>query len=216
MAPMRTLCGLLHSSIGRKIMVATAGILLCGFLAAHLAGNLFLLVGEGAFNHYAELLEKNPLLIPAEIGLAALFLLHIVTSLWLKWENRRARPAAYAVSASKGGRTPGSATMAATGSLILIFLIIHIKSFKFGDKSDGLYRLVMSSFEWTPYTLFYVAAMGALGLHLSHGVQSAFNTFGVNHPKYTPLIKKAGLGFAGLIAAGFAFLPIWACYLVRR
>ncbi len=213
---MRTLCGLLHSSIGRKITVATAGILLCGFLVTHLAGNLFLLVGENAFNHYAEVLEANPLLVPAEIGLLALFALHIVTSLWLKWENRRARPAAYAVSASKGGRTPGSGTMAATGTVILTFLIIHIKSFKYGDKPDGLYRLVMDSFAWGPYTVFYVVAMGALGLHLSHGVQSAFNTFGVNHPKYTPLIKKAGLGFAGLVAAGFAFLPIWACYLVRR
>lgn len=215
MPAMRWLCGLVHSSIGRKVMVAAAGILLCGFLVTHLAGNLFLLVGEGPFNRYAEALEENPLLLPAELGLAALFLIHIVTTLWLKWENRQARPVGYAIEASKGGRTPGSRSMALTGTFLLAFLIVHLKTFKFADKPDGLFRLVMDSFARTPYTLFYVAAMAGLGLHLSHGVQSAFNTFGVNHPKYTPLIKKAGMGFAALIAGGFALLPIWACYLVK-
>lgn len=201
---------LIQSSIGKKVLVALAGLLLCGFLVTHLAGNLFLLAGSDAFNHYAELLEKNPLLIPAELALLGLFLIHIVLALTVTWQNKQARPVAYEESASKGGRTPGSRTMAISGTLLLAFLIVHIKTFKYGDKPTGLYDLVMSSFADPLYTGFYVLAMAALGLHLSHGFQSGFQTLGVNHPRYTPLIKGAGLLFAAVISAGFAFLPIWA------
>lgn len=200
------------SSIGKKILVALAGLLLCGFLVAHLAGNLFLLKGADAFNHYAETLESNPLIIPAEIGLAALFLIHIILSLKSRWQNRQARPVAYELQEGKGARTWGSRTMAYSGLLLLTFLIVHIKTFKFGDKNDGLFQLVTSSFANKAYTGFYVLAMAALGLHLSHGFQSAFQTLGVNHPKYTPLIKGAGLLFALAIAGGFAALPLWAYF----
>ncbi len=198
------------SSIGKKVMVALAGLLLCGFLAAHLAGNLLLLAGEGPFNHYAETLEKNPLLPLAELGLLALFLVHIVVSVVARAQNMRARPQGYALVASKGGRTPGSGTMIVTGTLVLVFLIVHIKTFKFGAKVDGLYRLVMDSFANPYYAGFYVVAMAGIGLHLSHGFQSAFQTFGINHPRYTPLIKRAGLALAGALSLGFAFLPAWA------
>ena len=85
-------CNILSSSIGRKVIVGLAGLLLCGFLVTHLAGNLFLLVGEGAFNHYAEALEHNPLLPLAEGGLVVLFALHILVSLKLRRENCQARP----------------------------------------------------------------------------------------------------------------------------
>lgn len=208
---MEKLCQLLHSSIGRKALVALAGLFLCGFLVTHLAGNLFLLVGEDAFNRYAETLETNPLLIPAEIALAGLFLLHILVSLKLRYDNAAARPVAYAAGLEgKGARTWGSRTMAVSGLLVLAFLVVHIRTFKFGDKPEGLYRLVMAAFSNPLYGLFYVAAMGGLGLHLSHGFQSAFQTLGANHPKYTPWIKRLGLAFALAIAGGFAALPVWA------
>ena len=209
---MQLLCRIVNSSIGKKVMVAAAGLLLCGFLITHLAGNLFLLVGATAFNHYAETLEKNPLLPIAEIGLFALFLLHIVTSLILRVQDKQARPIAYDHKQSKGGSTWGSSTMAISGSLILIFLIVHIKTFKFGDQSDGIFHLVVSSFKNPLYAGFYVLAMAGLGLHLSHGFQSAFRTFGLSHPKYMCLVKKIGWGFALLISAGFAMLPIWAFF----
>lgn len=207
------ICSLVNSSIGKKVMVALAGLLLCGFLLAHLAGNFLLLVGEGPFNLYAETLEHNPLLPLAEIGLVALFLLHIVVAVTLKLQNKSARPTDYEAAKSKGGRTPGSMSMAVSGTLILAFLIVHLKTFKFAEDPEGLFRLVMSSFQNKGYTLFYVVAMSALGLHLSHGFQSAFQTLGLNHPKYTPLIKMAGLAFAVLIGAGFSFLPLWACFI---
>ncbi|MBI4051613.1 MAG: succinate dehydrogenase cytochrome b subunit [Elusimicrobia bacterium] len=201
-----------RSSIGKKVLVALAGLFLCLFLVTHLAGNLFLLVGENAFNHYAEALEKNPLLIVAEFGLAALFLIHILVSLQVKYEDRRARPIGYLQQKSKGGSSWGSRTMIFSGLLLLVFLVVHIKTFKFGDAGEGLFRLVVTAFQNKFYVAFYVLAMSALGLHLSHGFQSAFQTLGVEHPGYTPWIKKAGCFFSALIAGGFALLPLWAYF----
>lgn len=207
---MCTLCRFFKSSIGRKVVVGLAGLLLCGFLITHLAGNMFLFVGEGAFNHYAETLGKNPLLPGAEIVLALLFFIHIVVSLRLRYENKQARPAGYEDAKAKGGRTPGSRSMTWTALLVLAFLIVHIKTFRFGDDAEGLYRLVMTWFANPLYAGFYVVAMLGLGLHLSHGVQSAFQTLGLNHPRYTPAIRKISVLFAVVIAGGFMFIPIWA------
>lgn len=207
---MSQLCRLFSASIGKKLIVAVAGLLLCGFLVTHLAGNLLLFAGGDAFNKYAETLEHNPFLIPAEIVLTTIFLAHIVVSLRLRWQNKQARPAGYAMEKAKGGRTPGSRTMTITALLVLAFLVIHIRTFKFGGGGENLYQHVMTWFKNPLYTGFYVAAMIGLMLHLSHGVQSAFQTLGLNHPRYTPLIKKGGLAFAVLVAGGFALIPIWA------
>lgn len=207
-------CRIFGSSIGRKAIVALAGLLLCGFLVTHLAGNLFLFVGEETFNHYAKTLENSPLLLPAELVLAAIFLGHILVSLKLRWENKQARPVGYVMQESKGGRTLGSRTMGVSGILLLAFLIIHVKTFKFTDHTAGLYRVVMDAFANKAYSGFYVLAMGALGLHLSHGFQSAFQTLGVSHPRYRALIRGLGLLFAVAIAGGFATLPIWAGFIV--
>src|SRR5580704_14349107 len=121
----------LDSSIGKKIMVALAGLLLCGFLITHLAGNLFLFVGGAAFNRYAEMLESNPLLPLAEGGLFVLFLIHIVLSVRARFANMAARPIGYQAVADKGSRTPGSRTMAVGGSLILLILIVHVATIKY-------------------------------------------------------------------------------------
>ena len=206
----------LESSIGKKIMVALAGLLLCGFLVAHLLGNLLLFVGPGAFNKYASTLEHNPLLPLAEIGLVVLFLIHIALAVRARMANMAARPVAYQVSADKGGRTPGSRTMAVSGSLILLFLIVHLKSFRFAAKEmreTDMYQLVTSSFTNPLYAGFYVLALIGLGLHLSHGFQSGFQTLGFNHPRYTPTVRKIGLAFAILATLGFASMPIYFGFL---
>jgi len=208
----------LDSSIGKKIMVAAAGILLSGFLITHLAGNLLMFVGGEAFNHYAEVLEHNPFLPLAEVGLLMLFLLHIVLSLRATLANRAARPEGYQVYKGKGARTPGSRTMAITGLLILAFIIVHVATFKYdfgglkgqvAGQEESLFAHVVAWFANPWYAVFYVLAVGGVGLHLSHGVQSALQTFGLNHPRYTPLLKKAGLAFAFLIFVGFASLPVY-------
>ena len=204
----------LDSSIGKKIMVALAGLLLCGFLITHLAGNLFLFVGAASFNRYAQFLESQALLPLAEGGLLVLFLIHIALSIRARFINAAARPIGYQVNADKGARTAGSRTMAIGGSLLLLFIIIHVATIKYmvgGAKGPTLYDHVAGWFANPLYAGFYVLAMIALGLHLSHGVQSAFQTLGVNHPRYTPLIKKLGLAFAIAITLGFASMPIYFC-----
>lgn len=202
----------ISSSIGKKMLAGATGLLLCGFLITHLAGNLLIFKGADAFNRYAGLLEANPFILPAEALLAAFFLLHVALALRAQWENRRARPSRYENKQMEGGRTPGSATMLLSGIVTAAFLVIHVRTFKFGDKSAGLYRLVVSSFGSPYYSFFYVVAMAGLGLHLSHGFQSAFQTFGVNHPKFTPWIKAAGLVFAAAMSLGFASIPVWAYF----
>jgi succinate dehydrogenase / fumarate reductase cytochrome b subunit len=214
---MRWFFDFLNSSIGKKVTVGLAGLFLCGFLVPHLCGNLILFMGMTQFNAYAHFLQENPLTPLAELGLLALFLIHAVVTLYARWQNWQARPVAYEVAASKGGRTIGSRTMTYTAFLVLGFLVLHVACFKYGWRSDfkddELYQRVMDFFRNPWHAGFYVLALAGLGLHLSHGFQSAFQTLGVNHPKYTPLIKVLSLLFAIAVAGAFAAIPIWACFL---
>jgi len=191
--------------------MAVSGLLLSGFLVTHLAGNLLLLKGEAAFNAYAKALENNPLLPLAEVGLAAVFVIHILSGLWVSWENRQARPVGYEASQWAGGRTIGSATMAYTGFLLIAFLVVHLRTFRFTEHGGNLYRHVLEAFRNPLYTGFYVAAMGGMVLHLSHGFASAFQTLGLAHPRAETLIKRSGLAFS-LSMLGFAALAVWAYF----
>ncbi|MHB2026324.1 MAG: succinate dehydrogenase cytochrome b subunit [Elusimicrobiota bacterium] len=207
---MRRLTQFFESSIAKKMTIALAGVLLFGFLLVHLAGNLFLLSGPEAFNDYASHLAQNPILPAAEIILLAIFLVHIGVSLAARSQNRGARPIGYEIHAGKGARTWGSRSMTYTALILLAFLVVHLKAFRFASNRSDLYALVMASFHSGFCVLFYIAAMGALALHLSHGLQSALQTFGFHHPRYTPLARKAGFCLAILISLGFAILPVWA------
>ena len=210
---MRWVWDILSSSIGKKVQVALAGLLLCGFLISHLAGNMLMWAGKDTFNSYALALEKNILLPAAEVALAVLFLVHVAVALRVRYENRRARPIAYQQRASAGGRTPGSATMLWTGLLVLVFVAVHVKTMRLTDHAGDLYGFVLNKFQNVPYASFYLAAMAALGLHLSHGFQAAFRTFGVDNPRYSGVISRLGVAFAGAIAAGFAAIVVWAGWL---
>lgn len=214
--PARWIVRVLASSIGKKVQMAITGLLLCGFLVTHLAGSLFLYAGREAFNRYADTLERVPALPLFEAALALLFLLHIATALLVWRQNKGARPVGYARCESRGGMSWGSATMVFSGVLVFAFLVVHVATFKFQDHGGDLYRHVMGWFASRPYALFYAAAMGGLGLHLSHAFWSAFQTLGASHPKYTPFIKGAGITFACIVAAGFAALPLWANFFMTR
>lgn len=204
------LARVLNSSIGKKQLVAVTGLLLVGFLFTHLAGNLLMLKSAEAFNDYSAYLLSHPLILAAEIGLAGLFLAHVVWGLRVSWENRRARPVRYELHAAAGGRTWGSATMKYTGLFTLVFLLIHVYTFRLSHPEDmELFDWVIYNFQKPWYMGFYVLAMLFLGLHLSHGFKSAFHTLGVNHPKYTPWINAAGVAIAALLTAGFGMLPVW-------
>jgi len=201
----------LGTAVGKKLLMAVTGLSFCGFLGAHLAGNLTLYSGADAFNSYAEHLHSlGPLLTVAELGLMTLFAVHVVTGLILWLQNRKARPERYAVDHSAGGRTLGSRTMPYTGLLILLFIIYHLMNFHFVDKSrTTIYAIVSGTFANPVQMVLYIAAMVVVAVHVSHGFWSLFQTLGANHPKYMPAIKVVGLVFALIVGVGFGFIPIY-------
>lgn len=209
----------LRSSIGRKQLIAVSGLLLCGFLVAHLAGNILLLVGSDAFNIYAyKLHQLGPLLYLAEAGLVVLFGGHLALAMKLTWENKVARGQKYYVKNRTGrGETIMSATMPYTGIILLIFLVLHIIQFKYGPyystEIDGvimrdLYKTVIEYFASPLNTAWYVVAMFAAAVHTSHGFASSFQSFGWNHPKWMPGVKSLGVIYAIAVGGGFAIITI--------
>ncbi len=227
---MRWLLNALSTSVGRKVVLAITGLLLCGFLVAHLAGNLLLYVGDDgkSYNEYAHALhEQAALLAVAEVGLFGLLIAHIVIALQVSAENRAARKVGYAVTRSKQegryaaeGYRPDT-WMLVTGILVLGFLVLHLIDFKMELRHKSFYQTA-DGLDVTPFVkaknllstsnLITIVgyAIGSLALlaHLAHGFQSAFQTLGFNHPKYTPLIKLVGLVFAIAIGVGFATFPL--------
>ncbi|MBI9070520.1 MAG: succinate dehydrogenase cytochrome b subunit [Melioribacteraceae bacterium] len=205
----------LNSSIGKKILMAVTGISLILFLVGHLSGNMALFANDGgkSFNAYAEFLHHLPGLMVIEIILASVFLLHILNALRLWVENKKARPVKYAVNASSKNSTIFSRTMVQTGSIILIFLIVHLKNFWYEyvilKSNDNLFEIVVETFKDPVYSGLYILAMILLGFHLNHGFQSAFQTFGWNHKKYTPFINFLGAIYSIAMAVGFASMPIY-------
>ncbi len=219
----RTLGSFLFSSLGKKYLMGLTGMYFVTFLLIHLAGNLTLLLGAQAFNEYGEAMANNPVIRVASIVGFLLILAHVVDGLLLTISNKRKRPVRYAVSAGNANSTFSSRMMGPLGGLLLIFLIGHLKGlwavFKFGI--DGLptvrygdivmpnrYIVVESLFEQPLAVVFYCVMMLVMALHLKHGFYSMFQSLGLNHPKYTPLIKKAAIGYAILIPLGFASIPV--------
>lgn len=210
----------LGSSIGRKLLMSLSGLFLCSFLVIHMAGNFQLLKSDGgqAFNEYAYFMTHNPLIKTVSYLLYFTILLHAIDGLGLAYRNRAARTQKYAISAQKGSSW-ASRNMAILGSIILVFLIIHMKSFwfayKFGDIPNDqwghrdLYSVVVAAFSQWWYVLLYIIALIALAYHLLHGFQSAFQTLGINHKKYTPIIHTVGWVFTIIISLGFAAQPLF-------
>lgn len=209
-----------RSSLGKKLIMALTGAFLLIFLAVHLFGNLFLYAGKDAFNLYVHTLEETPGLTNVirliEIVLALGFIFHIADGLLLTYENKVARgPQNYAVKKASPGTVTASRFMFVTGSVIFIFLILHLRDFwfeyKYGvlDENRTPYDIVAGAFQIPLYSTFYVLAMILIGYHLYHGFQSVFQTLGWNHKKYTPILLFLGRLYAIVIAAGFASLPIY-------
>ena len=188
--------------------MAVTGLLLFGFMLGHLSGNLLLLRGDGgaAFNAYSEFLVQHPLLLPVEFMLLAIFLLHVVLAISVARDNRRARPVGYQVSASAGGRSVASRTMIYSGLITLIFVVVHLKTFKYADHAgDSLYGLVVTTFKNELYVGGYAVAMVLLGFHLWHAFQSAFQTLGLYA---RPRLRRLSIGLCVVIAGGFAMIPL--------
>jgi succinate dehydrogenase / fumarate reductase cytochrome b subunit len=225
MAPRRTS---LFSTVTTKILIALTGLSLIGFLCMHLAGNLLLYFGPAKFNAYSHVLISNPFVIPAEIGLLAIFVVHVLEAATMWWTNRDARPVAYQTKRWAGGtsrKSLGSTTMIWTGSVTFVFVAIHVATFKYGPwyltdihgaTGRDLYRLVLESFRRPLVVAFYVPCMALVGFHLWHGFASAFESLGVNHPKLTPKVIKVGKALALFIGAGFLSIPLVLFFLGGR
>ena len=205
-----------NSSIGKKFVMAVTGLSLLLFLVVHLAGNLTLYISEETFNGYVAALDiVKPLIRVVEVILALVFIFHIYNGIKLWYENKKANPIKYKVNASSQNSTLTSRTMIISGSIVFIFLVTHLSTlwyaFNFGSHGadHSYYNIVMEWFTYPVYVLFYVIAMVLLGFHLNHGFQSAFQTFGWTHKKYTPAIEKIGTLCAIVMAVGFASIPIY-------
>jgi succinate dehydrogenase / fumarate reductase, cytochrome b subunit len=212
------------SSIGTKLLIGTTGLLLFLYLLLHLAGNLLVFAGQETFNAYSHKLISNPLVVPAEIGLLAIFVLHIYKTVRMWLGNRAARPVEYEQKRWAGHtsrKTLSSTTMIWTGLVLLVFVGVHLQQFKFGPWYEigdppvrDLYRIEAEVFTSPIWVGVYVFCMILVGLHLRHGISSAFQSLGANHPVYTKRLVTIGTIVAVLVAAGFAIIPIWV-YVTR-
>lgn len=209
-----------RSSIGKKLLMSLSGLFFCSFLLVHLSGNLLLFIDGEKFNAYTSFMSSASINKVLEILMVVLFLTHISTSALLTLENRAARPQKYAMDVSAGKRTFMSSNMFITGSIVLVFLVLHLIGFKYGDWSNdpvmmanpdnmSMYQLVADRLSNFLYALGYTIAVIVLGFHLNHAFQSAFQTLGLNHKKYTPFIKKVGTFYSIIIALGFASFPVF-------
>ena len=215
--------GVFATSVGTKLLIGVTGIALFLYLLIHIAGNLMVFGGPAVFNKYAYTLEGNPLIPIVEIGLLLIFLLHVYNTVRMFLDNQQARPVAY-VQKKYAGRPSrkslASSTMIASGLWLFAFIIVHVRAFRYGTEYEwpaggrDLYRLEMENFSSPLIVGFYVVSMIVVGSHLWHGVSSAFQSLGVDHPRVTPKLLVAGKLLAVLIAAGFIVIAAWA-YLTQ-
>ena len=214
----------LNSTLGKKLLMALTGLFLITFLIGHLAGNLTLFKADGkdAFNLYAKFMTTNPFIKILSYVTYACIILHVIYSIVLSAYNRKARPVGYKVNKANQNSVWTSRNMGILGTIVLIFIVIHLKSFWYemhfgsvttynldGSPIKDLYGVVNQAFHQLWYVALYVVCMIFLAFHLSHGFQSAFQTLGLNHKKYTPAIKLAGLGFSILVPTLFALIPVY-------
>lgn len=211
----------LKSQVGRKIATGVTGLGLVLFIIVHLLGNLAYFAGPEAINTYSYTLHQlGPILWIVRLGLLIFFLYHawLGISIWL--EKRRARPEGYEVYASRGGASRqswSSSSMIATGILLLLFVITHLNTFAFHDfayiehggvQMHDVHERLTEVFAQPLYTVYYVAIMILLGMHLRHGIWSAFQSLGWMSRNTNPVIYSVAFVLAVIIAIGFIGLPV--------
>ena len=212
----------LNSPPGRKLLTGATGIGLVLFVIAHMAGNLSYLFGSDAYNLYAhKLMSMGGLFYAVEVLLALCFLLHAYLGIVITINNRRARPQNYKLYKSAKGAsrmTWSSRSMILTGIILLIFLVLHLNSFKFGTYYEtvidsetvrDLYRLMTEKFQDPIYAFGYPAVMILLALHMRHGVWSAFQSLTLTNPRLSAVLYPLGLILGVGVAVGFIVVPLY-------
>lgn len=207
---------LLSSSIGGKVIVAVTGLMMVGFLVAHLAGNLLVFAGPEALSAYAEGLRKFPLLLwVARLGLLGAAFLHIFFAIKLNLNNKSARPQPYADKRYRKASF-ASRTMVQTGLLVFFYICYHLLHFTFRATNPEIaalgpydvHQMLVLEFNKPIIALTYIAALIVTGFHLSHGISSLWQTLGINHTKYNLLLRLSGPVAGFTLAAGFISIPL--------
>ena len=202
-----------------KLLIGVTGLALFMFLVTHIAGNALIFLGADAFNTYSHTLTSNPLIPVIEIGLLLIFLVHVYKTVTMFLANQQARPVKYVMKKSQGTpsrRTFASQTMIVSGLWLLIFVVIHLKTFKYGaELQDGRRRprsLSTADCEYfrSPFAVvFYLVSMMVVGSHVWHGSASAFQSLGLDSPRWTPRIRAFTKVAAAVIAGGFIVIVLW-------
>ena len=204
----RRFCG---SSVGRKIIMAISGGCLGLFLVVHVVGNSSIFFGADAFNNYAAHLHKFDFVLKgAELGLLLIFVIHIAFGTYLFFTNGKARPTGYVVNRANGGRTIGSQTMFYTGLVVFSFILFHVIKIHFADHSQAISVIMRGELQNNMISGFYIAALLALGLHLSHGFWSLLQSLGISHPRYDNSLRFFSVAGALSIAVIFIAIPLLA------
>jgi len=217
----------LTSSLGKKVLMSLTGLFLVSFLIIHMVGNFQLLIpnikgASESFNIYAVFMTTFPLIKATSYLLYGSILFHALLAGIITWQNKQARPTGYAISGTSE-KSWTSRYMGVMGTIILVFLIVHMGNFWFkyhfgnvlpimlidGEIYKNLYALVAASFVVWWYSFFYIIAMFAVGFHLWHGFQSGFQTLGLRHIKYTSLVSLLSKGLAIAFIIGFISMPVY-------
>ncbi len=213
------------STVGKKYLMGISGLVWAGFVFTHMAGNLLVFISPEAYNSYGHAITSGGIIYFIESLLLFALLAHVFLAVNLTLQNRGARPSGYAVAApAQKAASFGSKTMAVHGTIILIFVIMHLITFKYGTYYEtnvngvamrDLFRLMVEVFAQPAYVAWYLVALVLLGVHLRHGVSSIFHSFGLLHPSYQRPIKILGNIYGFVVAVGFISQPVYI-FLVMK
>lgn len=220
---MQFLIDFLQKTIGQKIILGLTGLGLCLYVFIHMLGNLLILSGPSAYNRYAHSLHEFPLFVLLELGLLIFFLLHILLSLLLQIKNKAARGEVSYSHPVKGEKNPAliHRFLWFQGVVLLVFLIFHLWSFKFGPYYETLvegevlrdiYKLVSFNFKKPFYTIAYSVVLLVLSLHLLRGIPASFKTLGLSHPRGIVFVERLAILFTAVVVFGF-LAPIWYVFI---
>ena len=208
-----------------KLLIGLTGLALFVYLIIHVTGNALVLVGPDAFNGFHETMTSNPLLPAIEIGLLLVFLLHIYKTITMYLRNQQARNVRYQMKKPAGApsrKTLASSTMIVTGLWLVVFLVIHVRAFRFPPHYEtptgamDLYRIEMENLGNPLTVAFYVLTMLVVGSHLWHGASSALQSLGLDHPRWTPRLLALGKIASVAIAGGFIVITLWVFFVGAR
>lgn len=211
--------GVLTTTVGKKYLMGITGLIWAGFVLTHMIGNMLLFVGPDAYNSYSHALTSMELIYVAEAVLVIALLVHIYCAISLTLHNRGAKDQKYAVKAKTKKPAFASSTMGIQGTIVLVFIISHLITFKYGTVYQttvggvpmrDLARLVVEVFQSPGAVAWYVVALVVLFFHLSHGFSSSFQSLGLMTGTYRKPLRSLSWAYAIIVAAGFISQPLYA------